>query len=260
MTGRHAGALALILGLLLAGCGSKQPGEAAAPPAASAAPAAAAAPSEAAAAPSAVAQTLAPTDASWTPEALEELLAPVALYPDVVLGQVLAASTNPQEVLDAGNWTLQNQNLKDKALDQAAKTAGFTAPVRGLIQSPEVIDMMCSEMDWTTELGQAFTNDQAGVLAAVQRLRAQAKSVGNLKTSPQLKVDSEVKDSQEVITVSPPSPTVVYVPQYDPAAVYAPAPAAAPAAAPTTSWAQHRCAGGDGADGIHRRDRGFKRF
>jgi Protein of unknown function (DUF3300) len=235
---------ALTAALALSGCGSKSPpssppatiaSSAPAPSDVASAPSAAPEPSGAAAAADAVAQTLAPTDTTWSPEALEELLAPVALYPDVVLGQVLVAATNPQEVLDAGNWVLQNQNLKEKALDQAAKDAGFTAPVRGLIQSPEVIDMMCSEMNWTTELGQAFVNDQAGVLDAVQRLRAQAKSAGNLKTSPQLKVDTEVKDSTQVITVAPASPTVVYVPQYDPVAAYAPAPAPVPATTTTTT-------------------------
>lgn len=245
MVGRSIALFAsLAAAFALTACGGKSPpaavstaapNEATAPAATEVAAAPAPASNEAATAPSAVA--LAPTDATWSPEALEELLAPVALYPDVVLGQVLVSATNPQEVLDAGNWILQNQNLKEKALDQAAKTAGFTAPVRGLLQSPEVIDMMCSELNWTTELGQAFVNDQAGVLDAVQRLRAQAKATGNLKTSPQLKVDTEVKENKEVITVSPPSPTVVYVPQYDPAAVYAPAPAAAPApvSAPTST-------------------------
>jgi hypothetical protein len=176
---------------------------------------------------------LAATTASWTPEALEELLAPVALYPDVVLGQVLVASTNPQEVLDAGNWLLQNQALQGDALDEAAKQVGFTPPVRGLLQSAEVVDMMCSQMGWTEELGQAFVNDQQGVLDSVQRLRAQAQDVGNLQSSEKLKVATEVQGGHDVITVSPPSAQVVYVPQYDPVAVYAPPPATVPAPAPT---------------------------
>ena len=159
---------------------------------------------------------------------MEELLAPVALYPDVVLGQVLVSSTNPQEVLDAGNWLLQNQALQGNALDEAAKQVGFTPPIRGLLQSPEVVDMLCSQMGWTAELGQAFVNDQQGVMDAVQRLRAQAKDVGNLQSSEQLKVATETQDGHEVITVSPPSPQVVYVPQYDPVAVYAPPPATLP--------------------------------
>ncbi len=172
---------------------------------------------------------------------MEELLAPVALYPDPVLGEVLVASTNPQEVLDAGNWLLQNPGLEGKALDEAAKQVGFTPPVRGLLQSPEVIDMMCQEMGWTAELGQAFVNDQAGVLDAVQRLRQQAESVGNLKSSPQMQVANEVQDGKEVVVLKPASDGVVYVPQYDPVAVYAPppAPAVAPATTTTTTTTGH---------------------
>jgi hypothetical protein len=226
--------MAILLGaaIALTGCGGKEQ------PAAADATAQAPAPSAEAVAADAEAasQTLAATDATWTPEALEELLAPVALYPDVVLGQVLVASTNPQEVLDAGNWLLQNQSLKGDALDEAAKKVGFTPPIRGLLQFTEVVDVMCSEMGWTEELGQAYVNDQAGVLEAVQRLRAQAKDAGNLASSEQMKVATEVQEGQEVITVSPPSPQVVYVPQYDPVAAYAPAPvSAAPAATSTTT-------------------------
>ena len=215
----------------MSGCGSKEPATpVAAPPAATDVTAPApAADAEAAA------QTLAPTSTTWSPEAMEELLAPVALYPDVVLGQVLVASTNPQEVLDAGNWLLQNQALQGNALDEAAKQVGFTPPIRGLLQSPEVVDMMCSQMGWTAEIGQAFVNDQQGVMDAVQRLRAQARDVGNLQSSEQLKVATEVQDGHEVITVSPPSPQVVYVPQYDPVAVYAPPPATVPAPAPVAT-------------------------
>jgi len=228
-------ALALGLSIALAGCGSKEP-----PPAAPAAvPPPAPAATAADAAPPIVAPvaTQAPVVGSWSPEALEELLAPIALYPDPVLSQVLIASTNPQEVLDAGNWLLSNQSLKGKALDEAALKVGFTPPIRALIQFPETVDMMCMELDWTTELGQAFVADQQGVLDAVQRLRKQAKDVGNLKSSDMMKVDTQVQDGKEVVVLSPPKPEVVYVPQYDPQAVYAPAPAAAvaPAAATTTT-------------------------
>ncbi len=201
--------------LALAACGGKEsaptPGDTGAGPAASAATTGAAA-----------------TPGSWTPEALEELLAPVALFPDVVLGHVLTAATNPQEVLDAGNWLIENQDLPGNKLDDEAGKLGLSPSVRALVQFPDVMDMMCMQMDWTTELGQAFTADQGAVLDAVQRLRAQAKDVGNLETSAQLKVETETQEGKEVITVEPPSPEVVYVPKYDPQAVYAPPPANIP--------------------------------
>ena len=216
--------------VVMSGCGSK---EAPAPAPSPAAPPVTAGPT---AAPDVTPVTAAEVSRSWTPEALEELLAPIALYPDPVLSQVLIASTNPQEVLDAGNWLLQNQGLKGKALDDAAAAVGFTPPIRALVQFPETVDMMCLEMDWTTELGEAFVADQAGVLDAIQRLRKQAMEVGNLKSSPQMDVVTEKQEGQEVVVLKPAQPEVVYVPQYDPVAAYAPPPAAAPVTTtPTTT-------------------------
>ena len=169
-------------------------------------------------------QALTADATTWTPEALEELAAPIALYPDPVLEQVLIASTNPQEVLDAGNWLLDNKSLKGKALDEAAEQMGFTPPMRALLPFPETVDMMAGQMGWTQELGQAYVNDQAGVMDAIQRLRRQAEDVGTLQSSPQMTVASETVDDVKYITVSPPSPEVIYVPQYDPVTVYAPQP------------------------------------
>jgi hypothetical protein len=72
-----------------------------------------------------------------------ELVAPIALYPDALLAQVLASATNPQEVLDAGNWLIQNQNLKGDAAVAAAEKAGFTPSVQYLVNFPQVVDQMC---------------------------------------------------------------------------------------------------------------------
>jgi len=170
------------------------------------------------------AQPLSATDQTWTPEEMEALLAPIALYPDPVLTQVLLASTNPQEVLDAGNWLVSNPDLEGDALDEAAEKAGFTPPMRAMMPFRQIVDQMCLEMGWTTELGQAYTNDQAGVLSAVQRLRAQAQDVGNLKSSEQMKVETKTQEGQQVIVIESPSPQIIYVPTYDPVTVYAPPP------------------------------------
>lgn len=167
-----------------------------------------------------------------SPKALEELLAPIALYPDPVLSQVLIASTNPQEVLDAGNWLIANESLKGKALDEAAAQIGFTPPVRALVQFPQTIDMMCMEMGWTTELGEAFVADQAGVLDAIQRLRVQAMEAGNLQSSDAMLVETTEQEGKDVVVLKPAQPEVVYVPTYDPQAAYAPA-TTAPAATTT---------------------------
>jgi hypothetical protein len=162
-----------------------------------------------------------------TPEQLDKLLAPVALYPDALLMQVLAASVNSQEVLDGGNWLLQNKNLEGTNIDTAAKTAGFGAAMMALFHFPQVVDMMCSEIDWTRQLGEAFNSDQSAVLDSAQRLRLQAKQVGNLQTTPQQTVVTQQASGQQVIVIQPTNPQIIYVPQYNPVQVYvAPPPSA----------------------------------
>ena len=214
-------ALPVTILLALVACGDSSPPAPPAPAAATVpAPSPPPGPEQIAAAQQQASQTLQANTTTWSPEALEDLLAPVALYPDPVLMQLLVAVTNPQEVLDAGNWLIANPNLSGKTQDQAAEKAGFTLPMRALMQSPEVVDKLCLNMPWTEELGQAYVNDQQGVMDAVQRLRMQAKDVGNLKSSPQLKVEAKREDGKEVIAVTPPDPKVVYVPQYDPQAAY----------------------------------------
>jgi hypothetical protein len=199
-----------------AACDSGQDPAASAPPPASA-------PAQA---PPPIVPSPAVTQASWSPDALEELLAPIALYPDVLLSQILAASVNSQEVLDAGNWLLQNEALQGDQLDAAAQQAGFGPAMRALIQFPTVVDMMCQQLDWTRQLGSAFSSDQKAVLDAVQRLRLQAASAGALKSTPQQTVETKKEADKVVVEVKPAEPTVIYVPQYDPQVVYAPAPAA----------------------------------
>ncbi len=150
----------------------------------------------------------------------DELVAPIALYPDALLAQVLASATNPQEVLDAGNWLLQNQSLKGDAVVSAAEKAGFTPSVQYLVSFPQVVDQMCQEINWTTQLGEAFKADPKGVLAAVQIRRREAQKMGNLATTPQMVVDTKTDSGQQVIEIRPANPTVVYVPQYNPVTVY----------------------------------------
>ncbi len=183
-----------------------------------------------------------PQTQTQTPQiSIDDLVAPIALYPDQLLAQVLSASTNPQEVLDGGNWILQNQSLKGDALTNAAKAAGFSPSMQYLMLFPQVVDNMCQEMPWTTQLGQAFQSDQQGVMAAVQRKRAQAQQAGNLASSPQMKVDTKTENGQQYVEIKPANPEVVYVPQYNPVTIYnvqsAPATTvvAAPAAAPAPS-------------------------
>lgn len=159
-----------------------------------------------------------PVDTS--PATLDHLLAPIALYPDALLMQVLAASLNSQEVLDGGNWLLEHKSLEGTQLDSAAKAAGFGAAMTALFRFPDVVDLMCTQLDWTRQLGAAFNADQAGVLASVQRLRAKAQQYGTLKSTPQQTVATQQDNGKQVIVIQPTNPQVIYVPQYNPQTVY----------------------------------------
>lgn len=221
---RQTGAVLLACATFAAGCGSKTDQE----PASDAMTA-----GQESAAPIVPAPAI--TQASWAPDALEELLAPIALYPDQLLGQVLAASVNSQEVLDGGNWLLQNEKLTGDELDKATEKAGFGPAMRVLVHFPTIIDMMCQQIDWTRQVGSAFSSDQKSVLDAVQRLRAQAAEVGNLKSTPEQTVETKTENNKVIVEVKPADPKVVYVPTYDPQAVYTTPPPATTTTTTTTT-------------------------
>ncbi len=161
-------------------------------------------------------------EVNLTADGLDELLAPIALYPDPVLAVMLQAATDPQEVMDGGNWLVldQNQNLKEAALDQASQKAGFTPVMQALLHYPTVVDLMCTQFDWTKQLGAAYQASPKAVLDSVQRLRAQAVDNGALKSSSQMKVDVTQSNGQQVVELKPADPKVVYVPQYNPDQVF----------------------------------------
>ena len=160
--------------------------------------------------------------------ALEELLAPIALYPDALLGAMFATASHPQEVLDAGNWRLDKTTLTGRELDEAAERSGFGPGARMLLAFPSVLDMMCQNFAWTRRLGAVFNADQTVLMAAVQRLRAQAVAKGNLTSTPEQDVSQRTVDAQQVVEITPANPRVFHVPQYNPEAVYT-QPAAVPA-------------------------------
>ena len=151
---------------------------------------------------------------NFSADGLDELMAPIALYPDPVLAVMLQASTNPQEVMDAGNWLGldENQNLKEAALDQASQKAGFTPVAQALLHYPTVVDLMCTQFDWTKQIGAAYSANPKAVLESVQRLRAQAVDNGALKSGPQMKVDVTQDQGQQVVKLEPTDPKTVYVP------------------------------------------------
>ncbi len=161
-----------------------------------------------------------PSKPAPKPEELDRLLAPVALYPDALLTQMLLCTANPGKVAALNEW-LASQTAKGTDLQDAATKAGFEASFVALVLFPEVVETMASQMDWTTRIGQAFAADRTAVFASIQRLRAQAKNVGTLKTTSQQEVETRTTSSgEQVIVIEPANPQIVYVPQYNPQVVY----------------------------------------
>src|SRR5438309_3223471 len=160
---------------------------------------------------------------------LDSLVAPIALYSDPLLAQTLAASTYPLEIIQLQQWMDRNKNLQGKALADAVAKQPWDPSIQALVATPDVVQRMAGNIQWTTDLGNAFLAQQSDVMDAVQRLRGKAESKGTLKTSAQQKVETKtVEGGKQVIVVEPSSPDVVYVPSYDPEVVYGPPPPAYP--------------------------------
>jgi hypothetical protein len=158
-----------------------------------------------------------PAVAPLTADQLDTLVAPIALYPDALVAQVLAAASYPDQVAFADDWLVQNQTLTGSALVQQVDQQSWDPSVKALTQFPSVLHDLAKNLSWTSSLGQAFTNQQSDVLAAVQVMRAKAQAAGALKSSPQIKV---VQQGPQTIVIEPANSSVVYVPQYNPAVVY----------------------------------------
>jgi hypothetical protein len=174
-----------------------------------------------------------PAVAPLTSSQLDTLVAPIALYPDALVAQVLAAASYADEVAFADLWLGQNQNLQGAALTQAVDQQSWDPSVKALTQFPSVLHNLAKNLSWTSSLGQAFENQQSDVMAAVQVMRAKAQAAGTLESSSQIKV---VQQSPQTIIIEPANTNVVYVPQYNPAVVYG-APLVVPAYTPPVAVA-----------------------
>jgi hypothetical protein len=159
----------------------------------------------------------APAPAPLSSEQLDSLVAPIALYPDALVAQVLAAATNPDQITYADDWLAQNRNLTGQALAQAVDQQAWDPSVKALTQFPSVLDNLAHNLSWTSSLGQAFANQQSDVMAAVQVMRAKAQVAGTLQSNSQITV---TQSAPSTIVIQPVNPQVVYVPQYNPTVVY----------------------------------------
>lgn len=158
----------------------------------------------------------APPYTQQTADQLQQLVAPIALYPDSLVAQVLAASTFPAEIVEADRWVQANPDLKGDALAQAVDQQSWDPSVKALCAFPTVLGNMDKNISWTSSLGDAYYNQEQGVMDAIQVMRQKAQQAGNLKDTPQQTVQTQGSD----IVIQPAQPDVVYVPAYDPWLVY----------------------------------------
>ena len=154
--------------------------------------------------------------AALTASDIENIVSPIALYPDQLIAQILGAATYPDQVTAASNL-VNSSGLKDQALMKAVDKQPWDPSVKALTQFPTVLDQMAKNLAWTSALGDAAFNQQKDVMAAIQKLRQEAKAAGNLKTTQEIKV---VQESPQTIVIQPANPQVVYVPTYNPTVVY----------------------------------------
>jgi hypothetical protein len=153
---------------------------------------------------------------------LDSLVAPVALYPDPLLAQVLAASTYPLELVQLQNWLGKHPDLKGQALTDAVQNEDWDPSVQAMSAFPDLVKQLVDGIKWTTDLGNAFLAQQSDVMDAVQRMRKKAMDAGNLKSTEQQTVETKVVETKTVVVVQQANPQIVYVPSYNPVVVYGP--------------------------------------
>ena len=158
-----------------------------------------------------------PLPPAYTPGQLDQMVSPIALYPDPLLAQIFAAATYPDQIPDAARWADQHHYLSGQPLADAiqADQLPWDPSVQALLPFPTVLQMMASDMPWTSAIGNAFLAQQQDVMDAVQRERRKAYQYGYLRTNPQI-----VVSAGPYIAIAPVNPAFVVVPYYDPAVVF----------------------------------------
>jgi hypothetical protein len=158
----------------------------------------------------------APQSVQESAEQLQQLVAPIALYPDALVAQILAAATYPTEIVEAQKWVQLHRDWTGDKLAKEVDKQSWDPSVKALAQFRVVLDNMNQNLAWTSELGDAYINQPQDVKQAIQTMRQRAQQAGNLKSTGQ----ETVTNNGQTIVIQPASPEVVYVPQYDPWLVY----------------------------------------
>ena len=179
-----------------------------------------------------------PAPGAASAEELQELVSPIALYPDVLVAQILAGSTYPTQVVEADRWLKQNSNLTGDALAAQVNQQPWDPSIKSLTQFPSVLDTMNNSLGWTSALGEAYYNQPGDAMNAIQVMRNKAVAAGTLKSTSQQTIETQPAPPAEqgatqpsvtqTVIIQPAQPNTVYVPQYNPTSAYG-APVAAPA-------------------------------
>jgi hypothetical protein len=227
---------ALVFAILIAtsplfdGC-SRGDSESSPTPSAQVQPSSTATASPAPPSPAAGAEPPGPPPGAAGAQELQELVSPIALYPDVLVAQILAASTYPPQIEEANQWLKDHPNLSGDQLAAEVNPQPWDPSVRSLTQFPPVLQTMSDNLAWTSALGEAYYNQPADVLNAIQALRKMAMDAGTLKSTAQQEVLVQAPPPAETqglgqpalrqtVVIQPAQPNVVYVPSYNPATVY----------------------------------------
>src|SRR5262249_15349215 len=132
----------------------------------------------------------------------------------------LVASTYPLEIMQLQQWLERNKGLKDKALVDAVEKQPWDPSIQAMAPLPDVVKRLADDIQWTTDLGNAFLAQQSDVMDAIQRMRVKAEGTGALVSNKQQTVETKVIENKSVVVVEQANPEVVYVPSYNPVAVY----------------------------------------
>jgi hypothetical protein len=157
-----------------------------------------------------------PPSAPLPPDQLQQLVAPIALYPDKLVAQILGAAEYPTQIVEAERFLQENPNLQGKDLGNQVNGQDWDPSVKALTQFPDVLSDMNKDLSWTSELGDAESNQPQDVSQAIQFMRQKAQAAGHLASNAQENVNNEGDD----IDIAPANPDVVYVPEYDPELIY----------------------------------------
>ena len=136
---------------------------------------------------------------------LDELVAPIALYQDDLLSNILTASTCPDEIDEALDY-LEEHNGKVETMPDN----DWSPSVKALLYTPEVLQDMGDNPEWTLDLGDAVNEQLQDLMSSIQKLRRKAMESGAFTNS----AFQKISDIDGNITIESTEPGKVYVPEY----------------------------------------------